>query len=265
MRVFDHVAEPGTGCAVARFRGWRPAGGGLARAVVVLTPGSNLDGRDAVGDPAWQRFARTNRAALLGCHFADARPRQREIYTQAELGSGRALLAALAAWAKAEREPTLATAPLLLWGHSAGGQFNHSFVLWRPARVGAFVVNKGGYYGELPPSAAAARVPGLFILGEEDLPRRKRAIRRIFLAGLARGARWLLACEPGVGHEERGAAALARVFFRECLALSEGAGERVDGAEMSEWTPGPATRRVWRRFTGEARVTTSRKGPPAPA
>jgi dienelactone hydrolase len=259
MSVFEHAAKPTAGCAVARFRGWRPAGGGRVRAVVVLTPGSNIDGRGAVGDPAWRRFARANGAALLGCHFADARPRQREIYTRAELGGGPAMLAALAAWAKEEGEATLAAAPLLLWGHSAGGQFNHAFALWRPARVGAFVVNKGGYYGERPPSAAAVRVPGLFIIGGEDLPRRARAIRRIFAAGRARGAAWVLACEPGAGHEERGAAALARVFFRECLARREpaagvtGAQAWVDRDVKTEWMPGPATRRAWARFTGEGR------------
>ncbi|GAB4183821.1 MAG: hypothetical protein Fur0032_24780 [Terrimicrobiaceae bacterium] len=257
MSLFEYESKPTAGCAVARFCGWRPMVRKMVRAVVVLTPGSNIDGRDAVNDAGWRRFAHANAAALLGCHFADARPRLREIYTRAELGSGQALLAALAAWAKCEGELTLAEAPLLLWGHSAGGQFNHSFALWRPTRVGAFVVNKGGYYSGGIPSREALRVPGLFIIGGEDLPRRERAIRRVFAAGHARGAPWVLAVEPGVGHEERGAAALARVFFKECMARPEWAAGSVALQEHPEmepktnWLPGPATRRSLKRFAGK--------------
>ncbi len=46
----------------------------------------------------------------------------------------------------APRLPEIAQAPLLLWGMSAGGEFNYEFVAWKPERVAAFVVNKGGIY-----------------------------------------------------------------------------------------------------------------------
>jgi hypothetical protein len=37
-------------------------------------------------------------------------------------------------------------APVALWGVSAGVKFNYEFVCWKPERVTAFVVNKGGIY-----------------------------------------------------------------------------------------------------------------------
>ena len=39
--------------------------------------------------------------------------------------------------------PEVASAPLLLWGMSAGGEFNYEFTVWKPERVAAFIVNKG--------------------------------------------------------------------------------------------------------------------------
>jgi hypothetical protein len=50
---------------------------------------------------------------------------------------------------------------------SAGGQFNYEFVAWRPERVLAFVVNKGGiYYSALLPQAAR-NVPGILFTWRE--------------------------------------------------------------------------------------------------
>ena len=51
------------------------------------------------------------------------------------------------------------------WGMSAGGQFDYEFASWKPERVVAFVVNKGGiYYTALTPRATR-EVPALLFIG----------------------------------------------------------------------------------------------------
>jgi hypothetical protein len=79
------------------------------------------------------------------------------------LNDGRALLDALRAFSERSNHPELVNAPLLLWGFSAGGEFNYEFTAWKPERVVAFVVNKGGIYFSALLPAAARRVPGLLL------------------------------------------------------------------------------------------------------
>jgi len=95
-------------------------------------------------------------------------------------GSGQALLTAIDSLAVLAKRPELTKAPLLLWGMSAGGQFNYEFTAWKPERVAAFVVNKGGiYYSALVPRAARD-VPGLLFIGGKDLESRIATITGLF-------------------------------------------------------------------------------------
>src|SRR5438045_9324882 len=89
-----------------------------------------------------------------------------EHYVNVSQGSGQALVDALAGFAGRAHHTELASAPLLLWGMSAGGEFNYEFVAWKPERVAAFVVNKGGIYYSALLSRAAREVPGLLFVGE---------------------------------------------------------------------------------------------------
>src|SRR5205807_7178419 len=124
---------------------WYPDGAGPFRAVAVLVPGSNGDGRPQVDDPFWQAFARRNQVALVACRFTDKPHDQMfiEHYVNVSQGTGQALVDALASFASRAHHPELASAPLLLWGMSAGGEFNYEFTVWKPERVAAFIVNKG--------------------------------------------------------------------------------------------------------------------------
>jgi hypothetical protein len=109
-------------------------------------PGSNGDGRSQVADTVWQAFATRNQLALIGCRFTD-KPHDQgfiEDYVDVARGSGQALLDAPVGFAATAKRPELAGAPLLLLGMSAGGEFNYEFTNWKPERVIAFVVNKGG-------------------------------------------------------------------------------------------------------------------------
>jgi hypothetical protein len=63
---------------------------------------------------------------------------------------------------------------------SAGGQFNYEFVAWKPERVLAFVVNKGGIYYSALLSQAARNIPGILFVGGKDLEFRTNTITGLF-------------------------------------------------------------------------------------
>ena len=220
-QAFDQVIPPGNNFDKAQFRLWIPNDAGILRAALILTTGSNGDGRPMVDDPVWQSLATRYKLALVGCQLTD-KPHEEsfiEQYANVSQGSGQALLSALTELAVQSRHPELAGAPLLLWGMSAGGEFNYEFVAWKPERVIAFVANKGGiYYTALVPHAARS-VPGLLFTGGNDLEFRTNTINGLFALNRRAGALWALAEEPGVGHVVGRSKDMAAIFFEDVLAL----------------------------------------------
>ena len=221
----------------ADFRLWLPEGDGPLKAIVVLVPGSNGEGRRMANDTLWQSFAKRNRTALVATHFTDKPHEQSflEDYVAVSRGSGQALLDAIDSLATRGKHPELKTAPLFLWGMSAGGQFDYELTAWKPERVAAFVVNKGGiYYSALVPRAAR-EVPGLFI-GGKDLESRIATITGLFAVNRRAGALWALTEEPGVGHAVARSAELGAMFFEDVMALRLGAdGTLKPLAEKDGW------------------------------
>lgn len=222
--TFDLAVPPGGNYDKAEFRLWLPNDVRTLQGVVVLMPGSNGDGRAQVVDSAWQALAVRNQLALVGCRFTD-RPHDQgfiEDYVDVARGSGQALLDALVAFATTAKRPDLAGAPLLLWGISAGGEFNYEFTNWKPERVVAFVVNKGGIYYTALTSRAARSVPGMLFIGEQDLESRISTITGLFAVNRRGAALWALAEEPGAGHIVGRSRDLALIFFADVLALRVG-------------------------------------------
>jgi dienelactone hydrolase len=225
--VLDHTALPGANYDKAEFRFWNPTESGTLRGVVVLVPGSNGDGRPMAEEPFWQDFAARHRMALVACRFTD-KPHEQgfiEEYANASKGSGQALLDALSAFAARSGRAEVATAPMALWGMSAGGQFNYEFAAWRPDRVMAFVVNKGGiYYSALLPRAAR-EVPALLFVGDKDLAFRTSTIAGLFAVNRRAGALWALVTEPDTAHAVGRSRDLGAMFFAEVMAtrLASGA------------------------------------------
>jgi poly(3-hydroxybutyrate) depolymerase len=214
---------------IAEFRLWLPPGEGPMKAILVLTPGSNGDGRAAVDKPEWQAFATRERVALVGVHLADKPPRGFiEQYIDVKRGSGEAFLTAIARLGQSAGHRELATAPLLLWGMSAGGEFNYEFVAWKPERVAAFVVNKGGVYYSGILSDAARKVPGMLFIGETDMASRKAVISGLFLMNRRAGAQWGFVQERGLAHVEGHSPELARAFFSDILGATRRDGWRAD-------------------------------------
>src|SRR5689334_2305821 len=201
--AFDVAVPPGTNYDKAEFRLWYPASAAPVQAALVLVPGSNGDGRPMADDPFWQDFAARHHLALVACRFTDKPHDQMfiEHYVNVSQGTGQALVDALGRFASRSGHSELATAPLLLWGMSAGGEFNYEFTAWKPERVAAFIVNKGNvYYTALAP-AAARQVPGLLFTGEKDLEFRTNTIVGLFAVNRRAGALWALTQEPGAAHE----------------------------------------------------------------
>jgi pimeloyl-ACP methyl ester carboxylesterase len=203
----------------ALFRMWHPDGLKYIRGIIILMPGSNGDGRNAIEDAAWQKLAVTNDFALIGCYYTDRQHPYMDIeeYADVNQGSGQALLDAIAHFAGKSDHMELTRAPLLLWGHSAGGEFNFEFACWKPEMVIAFVVNKGGYYYTAVAPAATRNVPGLFFTGEKDLEARKDIVKGLFSMNRRAGALWTFAEAPGAGHEVGETQKLAIIFFEECI------------------------------------------------
>ena len=250
--VIDESVPSGANFDKAEFRFWLPKDAGPVRGVVVLVPGSNGDGRPMAADAFWQAFATTQRLALIACRFTDKPHEQSfiEDYVDVSRGSGQALLDVLSTFAAKSGHAEVATAPLFLWGMSAGGQFNYEFVAWKPERVAAFIVNKGGiYYSALLP-AAARKVPGFLFVGATDLPSRVETITGLFAVNRRGGAVWALVVEPGAGHVVGASKDLGALLFDEVLntpATTTGfVGDLKTKTYQAAATPGtPSTPNAW--------------------
>jgi dienelactone hydrolase len=219
--TLDEVVVPGSNYDKAEFRLWYPNATGLVQSIVVLVPGSNVDGRSQVDDPEWQAFATKHHFALVGLRLTDKLHELAfiEEYVNVSQGSGQAFLDALTAFARRMQHPEVATAPLLLWGFSAGGEFNYEFVNWKPERVIGFVVNKGGIYYTALASQAARKVPGLLFVGGKDLDSRVQTVTGLFALNRRAGALWALAEEPAAAHVIGRSRDLAIMFFEDILPL----------------------------------------------
>jgi poly(3-hydroxybutyrate) depolymerase len=220
-RVIDVSVPPGNNYETADFRLWYPADVKRIRGIVVLMLGSNGDGRNMVGEPFWQAFARRYRFALVGGYITD-HPHDNmaiEQYVNVKEGSGNALLRALSIFASRSRHAELAEAPLLLWGMSAGGEFNYEMACWKPDRIIAFVVNKGGVYYTALASKQARAVPGILFTGQDDLQSRVSIIRGLYAMNRRFGAVWTFAEEPGVAHVVGNSRQLAARFFSAVLLM----------------------------------------------
>ena len=231
--VFEETVAPGHNYDQAQFKLWLPGDVDTVRAIAVLVPGSNGDGRGQVDDPAWQAFAIQHKLALVGVRLTDKPHDQSfiEEYVNVSQGSGQAFLDAMTAFATRAKHPELATAPFLLWGMSAGGEFNYEFVCWKPERVVAFVVNKGNiYYTALAPKAARS-VPGILFTGGKDLEFRTSTITGLFAMNRRGGALWALAEEPSAAHVVGRSRDVALVLFEDALRL-----RLTDGAALKPMT-----------------------------
>lgn len=159
---------------------------------VIVVPGMNGDGREAVRDIAWRTFAQTHRLCLVGASFAsppDELRNGRGYYRVAD-GAGVMLLDCLHSVGCSER-------PLFLYGFSGGAHFVSDFVQWRPENVHAWCAYSAAWWPS--PNVNDRTPPGIVACGAEDF--RVAASRDFFEKGRDGGARWLWVELSHVGHK----------------------------------------------------------------
>ena len=105
------------------------------------------------------------------------------------------LLTALSDFGTQSQHPELASIPILFVGHSQGGCTAYGFSRVHGDRVAGFFTMKGGCHSP-GPAAAAAGVPGHFLIGRLDEPHRFQNITGVFEAGRGAGAPWAVSIDP---------------------------------------------------------------------
>lgn len=183
------------------------------KAVIILIPGSQGDGRDMINDPAWVGFAKTHNLDLVGCFFQDDNPTGIEQYCHRASPAFYKLHQFLETCYGFKRIP-----PLLLWGFSAGGQFAYEFSANTYADlVAGFVVNKGGIYYTAVAPEITRKIPSLWIIGAQDASWRRAILHGIFGVNRIAGAtKWLKVIE-NCGHDLGESVAIGQRFFKGIL------------------------------------------------
>jgi pimeloyl-ACP methyl ester carboxylesterase len=105
------------------------------------------------------------------------------------------LLQALSQFGTESLHPELANIPIFFVGHSMGGCTAYGFSRVHGARVAGFFTMKGACHAPGPP-AAAAGVPGHFLIGALDEPYRRENITAVFESGRSVGAPWAVSVDP---------------------------------------------------------------------
>lgn len=227
--TFEYKAE-GSGFEIAQFRLWHPNPETPTRAVLICVPGANGDGRRMADQSDWQELATEFDMALIACHMAQGS------YQNPAKGTGKAVDDALEAFGEKIGQTGLEDLPLVMWGHSAGGQFNYNYSQWEPDRILTFVVNKGGYYVE-PADKDSHEIPAIFFLGTGDKDYRVEGIQKIYFEGAEDEALWALFREPG-GHGLGASKRYAMRYFRTIIPmrLPEGENELQEIDRSTGWS-----------------------------
>ena len=213
----DFSFYDGENFQLAEFRFWNPNINDDYNGILVLTPGINRDGREAVLDTVRQKFATRHNLIIVASHFKNYESNNNLRYRDASKGSGEILLKSIEKYSQEISNKNINELPLLLYGFSAGGQYNFEFASWKPERVISFVVNKGGYYDTAVASSDTQKVPGIFFIGEDDLYYRNNLILGIYSANRSQGANWTLITEKDTKHSPKNSKDLSISFFESIM------------------------------------------------
>jgi hypothetical protein len=217
-QIDDFSFYDGENYQLAEFKFWNPNLNDDYKGILVLTPGINRDGREAVLDTVWQKFATKHNLIIVASHFKNYESNNNLRYRDASKGSGDILLKSIEEYSQEISNISINELPLLLYGFSAGGQYNYEFASWKPEKVISFVVNKGGYYDTAVTSIETQKVPGIFFIGEDDLYYRNNLILGIYSANRSQGANWTLINEKDTKHSPKNSKDLSISFFESIMA-----------------------------------------------
>jgi predicted esterase len=191
-----------------------PVGAGVVRGIIIHGNGADGDETTEAENTELVAFAKSINFAVLATGY----------WGKFDISGGvssefNTFVARIAAFATDASHPELVNAPWLCEGFSNGGQMAYGLNVLAPAKVIAFVANKGGYYNDPLPPAACLETPGLLIAGENDKPYRKTAIKNLFDNNRPRGAKWAWVEEENTSHQANNSYALIRPFLAECVKL----------------------------------------------
>lgn len=179
------------------------------RAILVLCPGLNGNGKALVESAKWQEFAEQNDLAICGLSFSSSLEdiEERIGYLHPGNGAGEAFVAGL-------RKAFGRDYPLLLFGFSGGAQFTARFAEWKPTTVLAWCAYAAGSWDK--PSELKNTPPGIVACGEND-PRYGAALG-YFLQGRAVGRHWAWVSLADTGHQMNAKLDdFVRAFFRQAI------------------------------------------------
>ena len=249
-QTFDVEYASGENYKTAGFRFWFPEKKEKIKALLVVVPGYNTDGRDAVNEKAWQDFAREYKLGIVACYFRD-KENPDILYREASKGSGQALIDAISELAAKAEHPEIKSAPLVLFGQSAGGQFNYEFACWKPEKVLTFIVNKGGFYHTAIAPEATRKIPAIFFLGENDLYYRKDLIKGIYSVNRRFGAFWTLISEKNTAHKFEASKMMALEYFKNIIPLRLSPSNKLRDVSGDEFYLGDWSTKTIEKYTGQ--------------
>ena len=196
----------------AVFRFWVPEKIN-PRAILVLSPHSNGNGLHLSNIDEWKEFAEKEKLILVGTHLTSKLSVDSYINSKT---TGDALLLAITKVMEKRNLDTNNDLPILLRGFSGGGSFSFYFSQFFPKRTLAFANIKGPIViKEIKDENK--NVPGIVIIGEEDVVVRNEQAKSAFSLFREAGAFWCFAEEPKTGHIIGESDELVRSFFSEIL------------------------------------------------
>jgi len=166
------------------------------KAILILAPGRNGNGRDLIVKEEWTRFADAHQLILCGLCFSSPKDRIEDSYSNAHSSSGALLLSGIDRYLGASQPQNL---PLLLYGFSAGARFTASFVDAHPDRVLTWCGYAVGRWEDLR-STDAAFPPGLVACGEWDAGCYHASLVH-FQKGRKLGQPWMWLSLAEIGHQ----------------------------------------------------------------
>lgn len=199
---------------------------GNPKAVLVLCPGANGDGRGMIQEREWQDFANREHLGLMGIHFQSPGDllSMCQGYYQASNGSGEVLL-------KSIRRIYGRDLSILIYGFSGGAHFTTRFVAWSPERILGWCALGAGVLDQ--PMPARNNPPGIMACGENDT--RLGGALVFFKQGRAVQKPWLWIEVPKTGHAtSTNLDIFIRAYFKSLLHYPSGTGAWVDIDLMKE-------------------------------
>jgi hypothetical protein len=157
------------------------------KGIILLVGPQGVDMRKEVKASPWNRVAKEQECAVLGCLFGD---KEGADFSRVDQGGRSAVLAVLNNLSgKSERLRDLGRLKIVPVGRLAGAQFAYEFASRDSERVAGFVcINP--YYFNAPPSAALRKIPGFFLVASKEHPISAANVLKMYVDQRKFGALW---------------------------------------------------------------------------